>query len=122
MDVSLAPASRHLSNVNFQTFLFQQHLRKLKLLKFHSIYYPSLSCVCTYNVYVCIIQAIMSLSLGDPSRFGGSADQTSAEEKSYQAAKYAEIIEILLSAGYFRARISGLSEFDKVKSTTVDNN
>jgi hypothetical protein len=48
------------------------------------------------------------------ARYQSGADQTSAEEKTYQAAKYGEIIEILLSAGYFRARISGLSEFDKV--------
>lgn len=27
---------------------------------------------------------------------------------------YGEIVELLLSAGYFRARISGLSPFDKV--------
>jgi hypothetical protein len=31
-----------------------------------------------------------------------------------QRKKYEEIIDILLSAGYFRARISTLSEFDKV--------
>ena len=31
-----------------------------------------------------------------------------------QKQKYEQIIEILLSAGYFRARISALSEFDKV--------
>lgn len=41
-------------------------------------------------------------------------DQTSETEKVYQKAKYNEIIEILLSAGYFRARINTLSEFDKV--------
>jgi hypothetical protein len=41
-------------------------------------------------------------------------DQTSENEKAYQKKKYDEIIEILLSAGYFRARISTLSEFDKV--------
>jgi hypothetical protein len=41
-------------------------------------------------------------------------DQTSETEKVYQKAKYNEIVEILLSAGYFRARINNLSEFDKV--------
>lgn len=50
------------------------------------------------------------------TRYQSGADQTSAAEKKYQAAKYADIIEILLSAGYFRARINGLSEFDKVSS------
>eukprot|EP01116_Phalansterium_solitarium_P006175 TRINITY_DN1847_c0_g1_i1.p1 TRINITY_DN1847_c0_g1~~TRINITY_DN1847_c0_g1_i1.p1 ORF type:complete len:620 (-),score=223.70 TRINITY_DN1847_c0_g1_i1:534-2393(-) len=40
-----------------------------------------------------------------------------AEERHLDAdqeRKYAEIIEILLAAGYFRARITGLSRFDKV--------
>lgn len=41
-------------------------------------------------------------------------DQTSETEKVYQRKKYEEIIEILLTAGYFRARINNLSEFDKV--------
>lgn len=41
-------------------------------------------------------------------------DQTSESEKIYQRKKYEEIVEILLGAGYFRARISTLSEFDKV--------
>jgi hypothetical protein len=41
-------------------------------------------------------------------------DQTSETEKVYQLQKYEEIIEILLTAGYFRARITDLSEFDKV--------
>jgi hypothetical protein len=41
-------------------------------------------------------------------------DQTSEEEKVYQRQKYDSIIEILITAGYFRARISTLSEFDKV--------
>lgn len=31
-----------------------------------------------------------------------------------QMAKYEAIVELLLAAGYFRARISGLSHFDKV--------
>lgn len=41
-------------------------------------------------------------------------DQTSETEKIYQRQKYEEIIDLLLSAGYFRARINTLSEFDKV--------
>lgn len=41
-------------------------------------------------------------------------DQTSETEKVYQRQKYEEIIDLLLSAGYFRARINNLSEFDKV--------
>lgn len=31
-----------------------------------------------------------------------------------QAQKYEEIIDMLLAAGYFRARISALSQFDKI--------
>jgi hypothetical protein len=31
-----------------------------------------------------------------------------------QERKYQEIVELLLAGGYFRARISGLSRFDKV--------
>ena len=41
-------------------------------------------------------------------------DQTSETEKILQKQKYDEIIQLLLSAGYFRARINTLSEFDKV--------
>lgn len=41
-------------------------------------------------------------------------DQTSGTEKEYQRNKYNEIVEILLTAGYFRARIHTLNEFDKV--------
>ena len=43
-----------------------------------------------------------------------SEDQTSESEKALQKAKYDEIIDMLLSAGYFRARIATLSAFDKV--------
>lgn len=42
------------------------------------------------------------------------ADQTSEAEKVLQKQKYDEIIDLLLSAGYFRARIHTLSAFDKV--------
>ena len=41
-------------------------------------------------------------------------DQTSASEKLYQKEKYDNIINSLLSSGYFRVRIANLSEFDKV--------
>ena len=41
-------------------------------------------------------------------------DQTSESEKVHQRQKYDEIIDMLVSAGYFRARINTLSEFDKV--------
>lgn len=41
-------------------------------------------------------------------------DQTSETEKVHQKNKFNEIVDILLGAGYFRARISNLSEFDKV--------
>ena len=36
-------------------------------------------------------------------------------EDEEQNVKMAETIELLLAAGYFRARIKGLSPFDKVK-------
>lgn len=41
-------------------------------------------------------------------------DQTSESTKELLRKKYEEIIELLLGAGYFRARINTLSEFDKV--------
>lgn len=41
-------------------------------------------------------------------------DQTSVEEKEFKKKKYDDQIELLVSAGYFRARIATLSEFDKV--------
>lgn len=60
------------------------------------------------------------MEVGTSARYQASgADQTSEEEKTFQAAKYHEIIEILLSAGYFRARIAGLSEFDKVSIVVI---
>lgn len=42
-------------------------------------------------------------------------DQTSHAEKKLQAQAFAEICLALLSAGYFRARIATLSQFDKVR-------
>jgi len=43
-----------------------------------------------------------------------SADQTSDAEKASQREKYGKIIELLIGAGYYRAKIAALSEFDKV--------
>jgi hypothetical protein len=43
-------------------------------------------------------------------------DQTSASEKALQQQKYEEIVGVLLSAGYFRARVASLTPFDKVWS------
>lgn len=41
-------------------------------------------------------------------------DQTSETEKLYQRSKYDDVINIIINAGYYRARINTLSEFDKV--------
>jgi len=43
-----------------------------------------------------------------------STDQTSEAEKVLQQRCYEDIIAALVAAGYFRAEVSGLSEFDKV--------
>ncbi|XP_019715374.1 coiled-coil domain-containing protein 93 [Hippocampus comes] len=45
---------------------------------------------------------------------GGDVIQVEAREDEEQCIKLAEILELLLAAGYFRARIKGLSSFDKV--------
>eukprot|EP00936_MAST-01D_sp_MAST-1D-sp1_P001206 g1206.t1 len=58
--------------------------------------------------------ATTSISVEEKARQGASHDQTSAAEKQHQQAKYDELIEVLVSAGYFRARIDGLSPFDKI--------
>lgn len=42
--------------------------------------------------------------------------QVETREDEEQSIKLAEILELLLAAGYFRARIKGLSPFDKVHS------
>ena len=42
------------------------------------------------------------------------SDQTSEAELQQKKKVYEEIVQILLSAGYFRVRIASLSEFDKV--------
>ncbi|KJE90137.1 coiled-coil domain-containing protein 93 [Capsaspora owczarzaki ATCC 30864] len=44
----------------------------------------------------------------------GNLVEVETREDEEQAVKYEQIIELLLAAGYFRARISGLSQFDKV--------
>ena len=41
-------------------------------------------------------------------------------EDEEQNKKYEEIIELLLAAGYFRARIKGLSPFDKVRRIVLN--
>lgn len=38
-------------------------------------------------------------------------------EDEEQAKRFQDIIDLLLAAGYFRARIKGLSNFDKVCTT-----
>ena len=49
------------------------------------------------------------------ARFKSSVeDQTSLEEKEHQKLKYEALLDTLISAGYYRARITGLDEFDKV--------
>lgn len=40
--------------------------------------------------------------------------QVETREDEEQSVKLTEILELLLAAGYFRARIKGLSPFDKV--------
>lgn len=47
----------------------------------------------------------------DDAVFGSQVETREDEE---QSVKLAEILELLLAAGYFRARIKGLSPFDKV--------
>lgn len=42
-------------------------------------------------------------------------------EDEEQSVKLAEILELLLAAGYFRARIKGLSPFDKVSAHAHPN-
>ncbi|XP_029314615.1 coiled-coil domain-containing protein 93 [Cottoperca gobio] len=44
----------------------------------------------------------------------GNLIQVETREDEEQSVKLAEILELLLAAGYFRARIKGLSAFDKV--------
>ncbi|KAA8588450.1 hypothetical protein FQN60_001644 [Etheostoma spectabile] len=45
----------------------------------------------------------------------GNLIQVETREDEEQSVKLAEILELLLAAGYFRARIKGLSPFDKMK-------
>jgi hypothetical protein len=65
------------------------------------------------SLNLCSARLIFS-QLGSVAQCLDDMDQTSESEKVYQRGKYEEIIEILLGAGYFRARINTLSEFDKV--------
>jgi len=44
---------------------------------------------------------------------GHNDDQTSSAEKEMQAKAFESIVALLLDAGYYRARIATLSEFDK---------
>ena len=43
-----------------------------------------------------------------------SLDQTSSSERALQQQALADLLSVLLSAGYFRARVAGLPVFDKV--------
>ena len=53
-------------------------------------------------------------STGEKLEEGGhNDDQTSSAEHILQAKAFDEIVRTLLAAGYFRARIATLSEFDK---------
>ena len=49
-------------------------------------------------------------SVPQPSSSNSKGERIDEE----QTQKFDEIVEILLAGGYFRARISGLSPFDKV--------
>lgn len=44
--------------------------------------------------------------------------QVEVREDEEQGRKLQEIVDLLVAAGYFRARIKGLSAFDKVKCST----
>lgn len=52
----------------------------------------------------------------DVSNFGLQVETREDEE---QSVKLAEILELLLAAGYFRARIKGLGPFDKVSTSNL---
>lgn len=52
---------------------------------------------------------------------GHNDDQTSRAEKDLQENAFQSIVDILLEAGYFRARIANLSEFDKVSFMDESN-
>lgn len=45
---------------------------------------------------------------------GGRIMHADVREDEEQVVKLGEIVELLVAAGYFRARIKGLSDFDKV--------
>lgn len=50
---------------------------------------------------------------------GHNDDQTSSAEKELQENAFQNIVNILLEAGYFRARIANLAEFDKVSISYI---
>lgn len=43
-----------------------------------------------------------------------TADSTTVEDDELQMRRFDDLVELLLAAGYFRARIASLSPFDKV--------
>ena len=47
----------------------------------------------------------------------GNETNYETREDELQGQKYQEIIDLLIACGYFRARIKGLSNFDKVFSS-----
>lgn len=47
--------------------------------------------------------------------------QVETREDEEQNVKLTEILELLVAAGYFRARIKGLSPFDKVRESLANH-
>lgn len=47
------------------------------------------------------------------------SSQTSKDERESQLRKYRQLVDLLVNAGYFRARIAALSPFDKVSRYKV---
>lgn len=56
----------------------------------------------------------MSESITKPRSSSAREGQVDIREDEDQGLKLSEIIELLVAAGYFRARIKGLSPFDKI--------
>jgi hypothetical protein len=71
-------------------------------------------CLCVVSVYAIPLGLLGASAWISCKGQEVQMDQTSQSEKVLQKQKFDEIVEILLSAGYFRARINTLSEFDKV--------
>jgi hypothetical protein len=59
-------------------------------------------------------RAAAAMSSFAAANAGGGSDQTSAAEKEGQRAALDSVLSVLLSAGYFRARVGALTPFDKV--------